>query len=255
MGSPDSSPRPAVGDRDPSAAGGFCVFSLFLFFKKKEIINCFEVAAIRSLALALMPWLVSHHLAPGADALATCRALRVGRPGESPHSLRWSLGLEVAHGRDWCFFTYAGLWGQGGGGQRSERPEGQPLAPGQEGWGSQPSAGATVPSCLGEPQMQKGQHPSSPGLPGLWRGRGFWAGPALCLQTAGFGPPGWGWGEGPTQAPMAGGDPQRPMQPGEVLQSPVCPCVCSHTLPWLGGLSEGSPVTGMGRLLPLMALG
>lgn len=72
-GSSDSSPRPAVGDGDPSAAGVFCGFSLFVLLKK-EIINSFEVAAIPSLALALIPWLMSHHLAPGAGALATCGA-------------------------------------------------------------------------------------------------------------------------------------------------------------------------------------
>lgn len=59
--------------------------------KKRKIINFSEVVAIPRLALAPMAWLVSGHLAPEAE----------GRPGGSPRSPQWSLGLEVTRRRDW----------------------------------------------------------------------------------------------------------------------------------------------------------
>lgn len=85
-------PAGDAGDRDPGAAAVFCVFSPFFFPpEKRKIINSSEVVAIPRLALAPMAWLVSGHLAPEAE----------GRPGGSPRSPQWSLGLEVTRRRDW----------------------------------------------------------------------------------------------------------------------------------------------------------
>lgn len=86
---------------------------------------------------------------------------------------------------------YAGLWGQGRGGQSSESPERQPLALGREGWGSQPSA--ELPPLPQRAPNAKGTTSQQQRVPGLWPG-GASRTPALCLQTAGFGSRNWGCG-------------------------------------------------------------
>lgn len=96
----------------------------------------------------------------------------------------------------------------------------------------------------GRLQMSEGPPPSPRGLPGL--GQGLW--PHTRQQSLGHAAGGW-----VRVCPGSGG--QRKIPRAQSSLSCVCSGWSAALRPGLRGLNQGSPVMGMGRSLPLVALG